>query len=75
MMKQVTATEAKSKFLAILDEVEQGEIIEITRHGLTIARIYPAKGPGALKGLYAGVVKSNASDDELFSTGVSWDLP
>lgn len=36
------ASEAKTHFLRILDKVEQGETIVITRHGRTIARIIPA---------------------------------
>jgi prevent-host-death family protein len=41
MTRIMTATEAKAKLLAVLDEVESGEEIEITRHGVTIARILP----------------------------------
>ena len=75
MTRQLTATEVKAKLLSILDEVERGEEIEITRHGHTIARLSPAKGPHALRGKYAGIAKINATDEELFSTGVTWDLP
>ena len=75
MTRRMTATEVKSKFLALLDEVEEGESIEITRHGRTVARLAPARGPHALKGVLAGVVMSNASDEELFTTGLEWNLP
>lgn len=74
MVKQVTATEAKAKLLALLDEVENGEEIVITRHGRTIARISPARGPHALKDLFKGIVTTNATDEELFSTGEAWDV-
>jgi len=37
----IQASEAKTHFLRILDKVEQGETIVITRHGRTIARIVP----------------------------------
>ena len=40
-MKQIQASEAKAKFAELLDAVERGETIEITRHGKTIARIVP----------------------------------
>ena len=40
-MKTVQASEAKAKFSALLSEVERGEVVEITRHGKTIARIVP----------------------------------
>jgi prevent-host-death family protein len=75
MTRKLTATEVKAKLLALLDEVELGEEIEITRHGVTVARLAPARGPHALKGRFAGVAMSDASDDELFTTGVPWDLP
>ncbi len=75
MTRQMTATEVKAKLLALLDEVEKGEEIEITRHGLTVARLSPAKGPHALKNRFAGRVVSNASDEDLFTTGMTWDLP
>jgi antitoxin (DNA-binding transcriptional repressor) of toxin-antitoxin stability system len=68
MSRKLTATEAKAKFLALLDEVEAGDEIEITRHGVA-----PARGPHALKGLFRGVVTSSASDEELFSTRETWN--
>jgi prevent-host-death family protein len=73
MIKSLTATEAKSKILALLDEVEAGDEIEITRHGRPVARLVPASGPHALRGRFAGVAMSAADDEELFSTGVSWE--
>ncbi|MBI2167939.1 MAG: type II toxin-antitoxin system Phd/YefM family antitoxin [Actinobacteria bacterium] len=71
----MTATEVKARILALLDEVADGEAIEITKHGRTIARLVPAQGPHALKGRFSGVAASAADDDELFTTGVDWDLP
>jgi prevent-host-death family protein len=69
----MTATQVKARFLALLDDVEGGEEIEITRHGLTIARILPAKGPQALKGIFAGVAWTASEDDDLLSTGETWE--
>ncbi len=40
-MKHVKSSDAKAKFSELLDEVEQGETIAITRHGKVIARITP----------------------------------
>ncbi|NVN85795.1 MAG: type II toxin-antitoxin system prevent-host-death family antitoxin [Rhodopseudomonas sp.] len=40
-MKQIQASEAKAKFSELLDQVEQGETIAITRHGKVVARIAP----------------------------------
>jgi prevent-host-death family protein len=73
MVMKLTATEAKAKFLALLDEVESGDEIEITRRGRTIARITPARAPHALRGKYAGIVTQQCEDEELFSTGEAWN--
>jgi prevent-host-death family protein len=43
-MQTIQASEAKTHFLRILDRVEQGETIVITRHGRTVARISPEAG-------------------------------
>jgi antitoxin (DNA-binding transcriptional repressor) of toxin-antitoxin stability system len=59
----------------VLDAVAAGDVIEITKHGRTVARLVPAKGPSALKGKLAGVAMSAADDEELFGTGVTWELP
>lgn len=75
MTTRMTATEAKAKILALLDEVEAGDQVEITRHGRTIARIVPASGPHALRGILGGVaMTATASEDELFSTDADWNL-
>jgi prevent-host-death family protein len=57
MIKEVGAFEAKTHLSRLLDEVERGQTIYITRHGKRIAEIIPAtarktaqfgcaKGPG-----------------------------
>jgi prevent-host-death family protein len=57
MIKEVGAFEAKTHLSRLLDEVEKGEAIYITRHGKRVARLLPveakkkakrgcAKGPG-----------------------------
>lgn len=38
-MKTLQFTEAKARLSELLDEVERGEVINITRHGKTVARI------------------------------------
>lgn len=40
-MKQIQASIAKAKLAELLDEVERGETIEITRHGKPIAALVP----------------------------------
>lgn len=40
-MQTFQAAEAKTHFLRILDDVEQGESVIVTRHGKRVARIIP----------------------------------
>lgn len=40
-MRTIQASEAKAKLLSLLDDVEKGETLVITRHGKPIARIVP----------------------------------
>ncbi len=40
-MREVQASEAKAHLPRLLDEVERGETIRITRHGRPIARLVP----------------------------------
>lgn len=70
----MTATDVKAHILSLLDEVADGEAIEITKHGRTVARLVPAHGPHSLKGRFEGVAVSVVADDELYSTGADWDL-
>jgi prevent-host-death family protein len=74
MTKKVTATEAKARILALLDEVRAGEEVEITKRGRVVARLVPARGPNALRGALQGVAASAADEEDLFSTGVAWDI-
>lgn len=73
MTRNMTATEVKAKILALLDEVAGGEEIEITKHGRTVARLVPAIGSFALKGRLSGMAMTTADEDELFTTGESWN--
>jgi prevent-host-death family protein len=73
MVRQMTATEVKAKLLALLNEVENGEEIEITRRGHTVARLSPARGGHALKGIFVGIARSTVPPEDLYSTGETWD--
>jgi prevent-host-death family protein len=73
MTRNMTATEVKAKILALLDEVAEGEEIEITKHGRTVARLVGATGSHALKGRLAGVAMTAVDEDGLFTTGESWN--
>lgn len=74
MARSVTATEAKAHLLALLDEVESGEEIEITRHGRLVARIVPTRGGAALAGRFKGLVTILVDEEELIHGGPEWDL-
>jgi prevent-host-death family protein len=41
IMKTVSASNAKAQLLGLLDEVERGDTVVITRHGKPIARLVP----------------------------------
>ncbi len=74
MTIRVTATEAKAKILALLDEVAAGQDVEITRHGRPVARIVPARGPHALKDAFRGIAMSTGDDEDLYGTGARWNV-
>lgn len=40
-MRNIQSSEAKARFSELLDDVERGETIVITRHGQPVARIVP----------------------------------
>lgn len=42
-MREIQASEAKTHLPQLLDEVERGETVVITRHGRPIARLVPEK--------------------------------
>jgi prevent-host-death family protein len=70
----LTATEAKATILSLLDDVAAGAEVQITKHGRVVARLVPARGAPSLKGLLTGVAMSTAEDNDLFSTGLTWNL-
>lgn len=68
-----TATEAKARLLALVDDAASGEEIEITKHGRVAARLIPARGPHALRGLMVGKASSGEDDESVFTTGEPWE--
>lgn len=73
-MRVINATQAKATLLALLDDVADGEEIEITRHGRTIARLVPARSGSSLRGKHIGLAWTVDPDDDLLSTGVRWSV-
>jgi prevent-host-death family protein len=45
-MRTLGIAELRDNISEILHEVEQGEIVEVTRDGQLVARLVPARGPG-----------------------------
>lgn len=72
MTIRLSATNAKATILALLDQVAEGEVVEITKHGRTVARLVPARGPHALRGMLAGTAMTAAEDEQLFATDATW---
>jgi prevent-host-death family protein len=73
MAKNVTVTYARTHLYSLLDDVESGETIVLTKRGRVVAVLEPARPGHRLMGMFKGVVTTNASDDELFSTGAKWN--
>ena len=48
-MREIQASDAKTRLLQLLTDVERGETVVITRHGRPVARLAPVSGERALK--------------------------
>lgn len=59
-MSTVGAYEAKTHLPRLLNEVEQGEVVTITRHGSPVARIVPVRSVAAGDALLAEFVAARA---------------
>ena len=53
-MREIHASEAKTHLPQILDQVERGETVIITRHGRAIARLVPEQGSVPTHASYCG---------------------
>lgn len=73
MTRRMTATDAKARLLAVLDEVAAGEVVEITKHGKVVAQLSPVRSASKLRGALTGVAASAAQDEDLFTTGLDWN--
>lgn len=75
-MREVQASEAKTHLPKLLDEVERGETVVITRHGRPIARLVPeaerrqAEIDEAVEGILAlrKKLKSKITVEEILSS-------
>ncbi|MFT3801805.1 MAG: type II toxin-antitoxin system prevent-host-death family antitoxin [Burkholderiaceae bacterium] len=70
-MREIGAFEAKSKFGTVLDWVEQGEEVVITRRGRAIARVIPNTSPSTEQAaLAAQRIRVRAA---AFGKAFDWD--
>lgn len=69
----MTASEAKTHLLRLLDEAAAGEEIEITKRGRPVARLVSASKGRSLKGSFEGVASTAVEAKQLFSTEASWN--
>jgi prevent-host-death family protein len=74
MTTKLTATQAKARILALLDEAAAGQEFEITKHGRIVARLVPAQGARSMRGSLAGLAMTAGSEEDLFSTTATWEL-
>jgi prevent-host-death family protein len=78
-MKEIGAFEAKNTLSALLDLVEAGEEIVITRHGKPVARLVPSRGAfsreqaraaaAAIRSMSEGATLSGVSIKDLVNEG------
>lgn len=62
-MKTVGAYEAKTRLSELLDHVEAGESVVITRHGHPVARLVPARSSSTVEQAVADLLEIRAGLD------------
>ena len=71
-MQEIGAFEAKNKLAALLDRVEAGEEIVITRHGKAVARLVPNAGSIDPSQTRAAIERIRARASELNAGAFDW---
>ena len=64
-MKQVGVYDAKSHLSELLDQVEQGETITITRHGKAVAKLVPLEAPKRDVSAVIAAIRENRKGNRL----------
>jgi prevent-host-death family protein len=65
-MKHIQSSEVKARFSELLDKVEQGETIIVTRHGKPVARIVPeTRGREEVRAAIEGLRKLGKSSGKV----------
>jgi prevent-host-death family protein len=72
-MLHVGAFEAKNTFGGLLDRVEDGEEIVITRHGRAVARLVPNNGAFDRSSARAAAERIRARATTLTAGGFDWE--
>jgi prevent-host-death family protein len=72
-MKEVGTFEAKTHLSALLDEVEQGAEVVITRRGVAVARLVPANAPRS-RALGDPIARAKAFAKQQTLGRVSWKV-
>jgi prevent-host-death family protein len=62
-VKSIGAYEAKTHLSALLDSVESGETVVITRHGRPVARLIPARRSSTVEQAMADLLEIRESLD------------
>ena len=70
-MIKVAAFEAKTQFSALLDKVEQGEDIIITRHGKVVARLVKAEAASHAE-VDAAIERIKQRREGVTTGGLGW---
>jgi len=72
-MQEIGAFEAKNKLAALLDRVELGEEIVITRHGKPVARLVPSAAHTDPSEAQAAAARLRARARELKAGPFDWN--
>ena len=72
-MQILKASEFKARCLKLMDDVQKtGEEIVITKNGKPVSKLVPYRvAAPSLLGLHKG--KISTGDEDIFSTGETWD--
>lgn len=72
-MSQIGAFEAKNKLGALLDRVERGEEIVVTRHGKPVARLAPCAAKADQESVRATLARIRARSRALAAAPPEWE--
>jgi len=73
-MREIGAFEAKNKLAALLDQVEKGEEVVITRHGRAVALLVPFGSGNDRTAAFDAAMRIRARARSLRSGPFRWDV-